>query len=622
MVPNARLLSQKRFFSTKTLHRNHLQWPIKQVTKSNFNDSLPEIKHHIANSHFIALSLQNTGSFSTPWHRLSAFDTPHTAYSKAKFAAERFQILQFAVCPFKIEARKVVAFPYNFHLFPRDELKLGMPSYSFTCQTSSLNSMAKEGFDFNACIYDGISYLSRAQESSAKVRMGNPIIVDHEKSSFAPIPVPTVADTVFVERIRSRVKHWKNACTDSSAKTDAAEALVISLRKLVLGSEQHGSRPCMTIDVCSERQVQLVLKMLEEFSDLVPLLIPAKSGGTQAVRVVLTSSEEDRDLLKRELQDLEVEQDKRVRGFREVIDLICASQKPVVSHNSLNDFAFIHSKFLAPLPPNVVEFMSSLRMAFPQVLDVNHLMTDIGPARTSMSANMSYLKNRFFAPIDMEIPHKATENESNIHGHNVVKICHLFGKLCSVLNLTPTSSRSSNHHLASAFDGYANIFNLSSDSCQEPTDEDIRVWTNNTRKVRCEDVAFLWGFRKRMSAGTLKTLLRGSNEVFAKEFDVRLVDRSCAMVVFWQPSLRETFVDIMNSEKISGALKEMVSEGLKATGYETYKRVCSSGLWELELADALDKALALPDSNLEDDYETNTSEIYWSNDLKINLDDL
>lgn len=36
--------------------------------------------------------------------------------------------------------------------------------------------------------------------------------------------------------------------------------------------------------------------MLRDFSDdLVPLLIPAKGGGTQAVRVVLTSSKEDRE---------------------------------------------------------------------------------------------------------------------------------------------------------------------------------------------------------------------------------------------------------------------------------------------------------------------------------------
>lgn len=47
---------------------------------------------------------------------------------------------------------------YNFHLFPRDELNIGMPSYSFSCQVSHLTSMAREGFDFDACIYDGKPY--------------------------------------------------------------------------------------------------------------------------------------------------------------------------------------------------------------------------------------------------------------------------------------------------------------------------------------------------------------------------------------------------------------------------------------------------------------------------------
>ncbi|KAM1621762.1 hypothetical protein ACFX1X_020529 [Malus domestica] len=43
---------------------------------------------------------------------------------------------------------------YNFVLFPRDVLKMGMPTYSFSVQTSHLTSMAEEGFDFNACIYN------------------------------------------------------------------------------------------------------------------------------------------------------------------------------------------------------------------------------------------------------------------------------------------------------------------------------------------------------------------------------------------------------------------------------------------------------------------------------------
>ncbi|KAM1032279.1 hypothetical protein ACFX2I_035872 [Malus domestica] len=46
--------------------------------------------------------------------------------------------------------------PYNFVLFPWDVLKMGMPTYSFSVQTSHLTSMAEEGFDFNACIYNAM----------------------------------------------------------------------------------------------------------------------------------------------------------------------------------------------------------------------------------------------------------------------------------------------------------------------------------------------------------------------------------------------------------------------------------------------------------------------------------
>lgn len=72
------------------------------------------------------------------------------------------------------------------------------------------------------------------------------------------------------------------------------------------------------------------------------------------------------------------------------------------------DFAFIHSKFLSPLPPNMDEFTCSLRMVFPYVLDVNHLMKEIGPLKkfTNLSAAASCIKRRFFVPIDIEIPHE------------------------------------------------------------------------------------------------------------------------------------------------------------------------------------------------------------------------
>lgn len=122
-----------------------------------------------------------------------------------------------------------------------------------------------------------------------------------------------------------------------------------------------------------------------------------------------------------------------------MIDLISASQKPVISHNCLNgvslkwkflklvlvsiltwftffhlltfllihaDCTLIHSKFIVPLPPEVDEFVSSLCEFFPKVLDVNYLMKKSGTMRkvTSIPSAITYLNNHFFAPVDMEIP--------------------------------------------------------------------------------------------------------------------------------------------------------------------------------------------------------------------------
>ncbi|KAK6916900.1 Ribonuclease CAF1 [Dillenia turbinata] len=608
-------------FSTLETHHNH-KWSIKQVTKSNFAETLEELKTLISSSHFVSVSLRQTGSYSAPWHKLLPFDTFNTAYFKAKFAAERFQLLQFAVCPFTLSSSKLVAHPYNFHLFPRDELKIGMPSYAFSCQSSYLTSMAQEGFDFNVCIYDGISYLSRAQESAAKDRLGSPKIFD----DVIPPLSTSVADALFVERIKSRVKHWRNACRDLSTKTD--EALLRSLRKLVLESKEYGSRPSMSIDVCSERQVQLTLQMLKEFfEDLVPLVIPTKGGGTQDVKVVLTSSKEDKSLFQRELKSLEDAQNKQVRGFRELIDLISTSQKPIISHNSLNDFAFIYSKFIGPLPPDVDDFTHSLRSIFPHILDINHLMKEIGPLKNinNLPAAISHLKRRFFLNMDVEIPQHGKGDGDTIHGRNVLTISHLFAKLCSLLKITPHSFQSNSIHLAPALGGFANTFLpfSANTNSTESNHGELRIWTGDTRKVGTENVIFLWGFRGGMSAVSLKNILSKSHQIFSEEFDVRLVGGSCATLVFWHPGLSAAFLEIMSCGGVGcEPLKEMTAEGLRAASYETYEQVCRLGLWEADLSDALDKAMENDVPFSETNAKALPSEINWSNDYVINLEDL
>ncbi|CAN0830284.1 Serine/threonine-protein kinase TOR [Linum grandiflorum] len=105
---------------------------------------------------------------------------------------------------------------------------------------------------------------------------------------------------------------------------------------------------------------------------------------------------------------------------------------------------FIHSKFLAPLPPSMMEFMVSLHKVFPQVIDVNHLVKETGLRKNvaSIPYIISYLKNRFPAPVAWKFHSKVSylaADEGEIHGHNVVSISELFAKLCCILKLTPGS---------------------------------------------------------------------------------------------------------------------------------------------------------------------------------------
>ncbi|CAJ1781703.1 unnamed protein product [Sphenostylis stenocarpa] len=646
------------------------KWRVKQVTNTNFEESLQEIKTHISASDFVSVSMAKTGYPSPPsWLRPLPFDTAQTAYLKARRAAHSFQPLHFAVCPFSVaRSDKLVAHPYNFVLFPRDELKKGMPAYSFLCQTSLLASMASRGFDFNACVYNGelllfllfvcfplvaenglevmasnplvglrlsnlhslhllfdvgISYLSRAQESVAKIRLGTSLSSLHVMKSSSP---PTVADTVFVERIRLRIKHWRKTCKSSGTNTSRDEELINSLRNIVLGNELFISRPCMTIDVCSEHQVQLILEMLVDYSDeLLPLLIPAKSGTILAIRIVLVDSKEDKDLLERELQTFEDKESKKIRGFREVIDLISASQKPVICYNCLNDCTLIHSKFIAPLPLEVDEFVGSWRSVFPNVLDINYLMKKHGTMRkvTNISSAISHLNNYFFAPVDLEIPDQATVKEGKIDGLNALRLCYLFTKLCSILKISPYVTESGNKHLATELEDTTNVFHPCLPPIQDSSNAgDVGVWTNNRRKISCEHLVFVWGFNPGMTAGMIKSLLRSSHNIFSRDFDVKLVDKSCAIVVFWHPGVSKHFLDIMTSKEISGELKELVSDGLRATSYQTYNTTCRLGLWEMDLAESLERALESFCCDKESNFERKSSETHWYNDCVINLDDL
>lgn len=580
----------------------------KQVTRQNFAEAVLELRAHLEACDYVAVAAQKTGA-PTGWRRALPVDTAETAYLKAKLAAESFQPLQIAVCPFRQRnsyPSTLVAYPYNFHLFPRDELQLGMPSYSFSCQPCYLSTIANDGFDFNMCIYDGISYLSRVQESLAREKI---FTRPHQLLSS---PNTSVADSVFMNRIKSRIVNWRKRYADPSKKHDGS--LVSSLSRLILGAETYGSRPSMSIDVCSDRQVQLVLEAVNHISDDLVSLVPHKAGVGRAVRVIFTNSKEDKNLLLMDIQKLEDEQNFKFRGFREVIDLLSSSQKPIISYSCLNDLTMLHTKFIAPLPPNMHEFMCSLKMVFPNVVDISHLWRQIGPLRKAknIQAALSYLQRQYFVPIEIEIPQQDGTSSITKNEQNVLRITKLFAKLSNLLKISPECQLQSREQ-CTAVEEYCNIF-YPSCVVGGSDDANFAFESDTTETVSTDNIIFLWGFREK-SVKELKSYLIGLHQAFSEDFEVKLLDKTCSALIFRDSNTAMQLLKEIGSEGPS--LNRFFSEGLKAAGFEVYKKVCRLGLWDSDLAEVLEDVsseLGVPTLP-----ECSTSQIYWNSEFMLDL---
>jgi poly(A)-specific ribonuclease len=70
----------------------------------------------------------------------------------------------------------------------------------------------------------------------------------------------------------------------------------------------------------------------------------------------------------------------------------------------------MHTQFIAPLPPNLHEFMCSSRLVFSSVIDIGHLWREISPLRKAknIQAALSYLQRQYFVPMEIEIPLQGT----------------------------------------------------------------------------------------------------------------------------------------------------------------------------------------------------------------------
>lgn len=627
---------------------------LKNVTKSNFEAVLAELRRHVREADFVSIDLEMTGITSAPWRETFEFDRPDIQYLKIKDSAHKFAVVQFGVCPFRWDPHtsSLVANPHNFYIFPRQEITGDGASYDFLCQTSSLEFLAKYQFDFNTCINEGISYLSRSQEEEGLKRL-NSVYKDEcpdlssNLRNGSDMQLVRMADILFAERIKNVVGEWRAGL----------------LRGGNWGSESQGSsnnlnqkfqttffqtRPALEVNGLTSRQMKLIKLVTEKhFKDLAYVPVTGETS-RQHPLIVYIDSTKDRDLLKREVKACQRKAAEMninaAIGFRHVIDLLSSERKLIVGHNCFLDIAHVYSKFIGPLPSTAEEFASAVRSYFPSIIDTKVLLNSdyellriMKKGSTSLSKAFRLLcllpvsptgtstgvadKLRMKVEVQVDDQRFSNWNSGAKHeaGYDAFMTGCVFSQVCSQLGidfntLAPGMDLLHNEKLQKYINhlylswksrdiidlktGKSSSAGFLSNTSASGSAGTLGYTTANRRhtKFAFSNMILLWRLPAKLKANEIR-------DCFSKAFgfgsvtSVHHLDKTAAFVQFSKPELVFKFLELKeglerdnNPISVLHPLSTILGTGhVCAATYEAYNEVCRSPLSEVMFADQAEK---------------------------------
>ncbi|XP_053712564.1 poly(A)-specific ribonuclease PARN [Synchiropus splendidus] len=359
-----------------------------EVTRTNFKECLNTVYAAIEEADFLAIDGEFSGISDGP--NVSALtnglDTPEERYTKLKKHSMDFLLFQFGLCTFKYDQKesKYVTKTFNFYIFPKPFNRTS-PDIKFICQSSSIDFLASQGFDFNKVFCHGIPYLNQEEEAQLREQaeerrnqqangVGTPSFIS--PSSKGPANVPE-EHKEFINKVVGKI-----------------EALFTSAEKTV------------DLEPCTGFQRKLIYQTLNwKF----PKGIHVETVETEKKeRYIQVSKVDDEERKKIEQQKLEKEQEELndAVGFSRVIHAISKSSKLVVGHNMLLDVMHTIHQFCCPLPEDLQDFKEVTMCIFPRLLDTK-LMASTQPFKelitnTSLAELEKQLKECPFKPPEVE----------------------------------------------------------------------------------------------------------------------------------------------------------------------------------------------------------------------------
>ncbi|XP_054635744.1 poly(A)-specific ribonuclease PARN isoform X2 [Dunckerocampus dactyliophorus] len=361
-----------------------------EVTRRCFKDCLNLVYTAIEEADFLAIDGEFSGISDGP--SVSALtnglDTPEERYTKLKKHSMDFLLFQFGLCTFKYdqEESKYITKTFNFYVFPKP-FNRSSPDIKFICQSSSIDFLASQGFDFNKVFCHGIPYLNQEEEAHLREQteerrsqqangVGTPSFIS-PSCSKGPAHIPDEHKD-FISRVVEKV-----------------ETLFSSTEKTV------------NLEPCTGFQRKLIYQTLNwKFPKGLHVETVETDKKERFIQVTKVDEEERK---RREQQKVEREQEELndAVGFSRVIHAISKSSKLVVGHNMLLDVMHTIHQFYCPLPEELQDFKEVTMCVFPRLLDTK-LMASTQPFKDLIS-------NTSLAELEKQLndsPFKAPETEA------------------------------------------------------------------------------------------------------------------------------------------------------------------------------------------------------------------
>ncbi|XP_067115164.1 poly(A)-specific ribonuclease PARN [Osmerus mordax] len=335
-----------------------------EVTRKNFKDSLSTVNSAIEEADFLAIDGEFSGISDGP--NVSALtnglDTPEERYTKLKKHSMEFLLFQFGLCTFKYDQAesKYVIKSFNFYVFPKPFNRTS-PDIKFICQSSSIDFLASQGFDFNKVFRNGIPYLNQEEEAQLREQVeerrsqsngATPSYIS--PSSKGPAHVPDEHKD-FINRVVEKVE----ALLSNSDKTVDLEPCTGFQRKLIYQTLNWKFPKGLHVETVETEKKERYIQISK-------------------------ADEEERRRRQQQRHEREQEELNDAVGFSRVIHFISRSGKLVVGHNMLLDVMHTIHQFYCPLPEDLRDFKEVTTCVLPRLLDTK-LMASTHPFKELIS---------------------------------------------------------------------------------------------------------------------------------------------------------------------------------------------------------------------------------------------